>query len=44
VDPPRVRGLARGVADAYGYTVRFEGIGDAHDTLGSPTQLGVFSR
>jgi 3' terminal RNA ribose 2'-O-methyltransferase Hen1 len=41
---PEFEDWARGVADAYGYTVRFEGIGDAHDTLGSPTQLGVFSR
>lgn len=31
-------------AKAHGYEVRFEGIGDAHEIHGAPTQLGVFTR
>lgn len=27
----------------YGYTVRFEDVGDLHDTLGAQTQLAIFS-
>ena len=32
------------VAAAYGYRVELRGIGDVDDTLGSPTQLAVFTR
>lgn len=35
---------ARAAADRYGYAVRFVPIGDVDDALGSPTQMGVFSR
>ncbi|MDI1433464.1 3' terminal RNA ribose 2'-O-methyltransferase Hen1 [Polyangium sorediatum] len=35
---------ARGVAERNAYTVRFAPIGPADDTLGSPTQMAVFSR
>lgn len=35
---------ARGVADRYGYTVRFGGIGDVDATTGAPTQMAVFTR
>jgi 3' terminal RNA ribose 2'-O-methyltransferase Hen1 len=35
---------SRGVANRRGYEVRFDNIGPEHDTLGSPTQLGVFTR
>jgi 3' terminal RNA ribose 2'-O-methyltransferase Hen1 len=33
---------ARGIADRFGYDVRFEGIGDIDPDLGSPTQMGIF--
>ncbi|MEO1280606.1 MAG: 3' terminal RNA ribose 2'-O-methyltransferase Hen1, partial [Pseudomonadota bacterium] len=32
------------VCERNGYTVTFEGIGEAHPELGSPTQMAVFSR
>ncbi|MDR1292437.1 MAG: 3' terminal RNA ribose 2'-O-methyltransferase Hen1, partial [Clostridiales Family XIII bacterium] len=32
------------VADEYGYTVKFSGIGDVDPALGAPTQMGVFSK
>lgn len=35
---------ARRVAQTHGYQVRFEPIGPVDDTLGSPTQMGVFER
>lgn len=35
---------ARRVAQTYGYQVRFEPIGPVDETLGSPTQMGVFER
>jgi 3' terminal RNA ribose 2'-O-methyltransferase Hen1 len=35
---------ANRVAAAYGYAVRFEGIGEADPVHGSPSQLGVFTR
>lgn len=31
-------------AERYGYQVEFEGIGDAHEAHGSPTQAGIFTR
>lgn len=36
-------GWARKVADRFGYSVRFEGIGDTDMELGAPTQMGVFT-
>jgi len=35
---------ARSVAVRHGYTVRFVPVGEVDDVLGSPTQMGVFSR
>ena len=35
---------AEGVARRYGYPVRFQPVGPVHETLGSPTQMGVFQR
>lgn len=35
---------ANRICTAYGYTVRFEGLGDADPTHGSPSQMAVFSR
>jgi 3' terminal RNA ribose 2'-O-methyltransferase Hen1 len=35
---------ARGVADRFGYNVRFVPVGPEDESLGSPTQMGVFSR
>ena len=35
---------AGGVCERNGYAVTFEGIGEAHRELGSPTQMGVFRR
>jgi 3' terminal RNA ribose 2'-O-methyltransferase Hen1 len=35
---------ASGVAERYGYGVRFVGIGDVDEKLGAPTQMGVFTR
>jgi 3' terminal RNA ribose 2'-O-methyltransferase Hen1 len=35
---------AGNVAGRFGYTVRFEPVGPADPELGSPTQMGVFSR
>ena len=35
---------AQAVADRYGYSVRFAGIGEGDPELGSPTQLAVFTR
>ncbi len=32
------------IASAYGYTVEIEGLGEAHDQHGSPSQMGVFRR
>ena len=37
-------GWARGVADRFGYQVRFLPIGDTDPMVGPPTQLGVFTR
>jgi 3' terminal RNA ribose 2'-O-methyltransferase Hen1 len=37
-------GWARGIAERHGYQVRFEGIGPADAEVGSPSQMGVFSR
>ena len=33
---------AQAAARAYGYTVRFEGVGDEHPEYGAVTQVGVF--
>lgn len=35
---------AEEVAHRFGYAVRFEGVGDEHPELGSPSQLAVFAR
>jgi 3' terminal RNA ribose 2'-O-methyltransferase Hen1 len=35
---------ASGVCSRHGYSVKFEGIGDADETHGSPSQMAVFSR
>jgi 3' terminal RNA ribose 2'-O-methyltransferase Hen1 len=35
---------ARAVAERFGYAVRFLPVGPEHQTLGSPTQMGVFHR
>ncbi|MCL2180131.1 MAG: 3' terminal RNA ribose 2'-O-methyltransferase Hen1 [Treponema sp.] len=34
---------ARKIADQYGYTVKFSGIGEIDDELGASTQMGVFT-
>lgn len=34
---------ARGVAERFGYGVRFEGIGEPDPALGPPTQMGIFT-
>ena len=36
-------GWAEGVARRYGYTVKLSQIGDADESLGAPTQMGVFT-
>jgi 3' terminal RNA ribose 2'-O-methyltransferase Hen1 len=38
------RGWADGVAERSGYTVRYVAVGPEDDEVGSPTQMGVFSR
>lgn len=35
---------AAGMADRHGYAVRFEGIGEADEQHGAPSQMAVFSR
>lgn len=35
---------AESVCERQGYSVAFEGIGEAHDTIGHPTQMAVFTR
>jgi hypothetical protein len=35
---------ATGVAERWGYAVRFLPIGPEHPELGSPTQMGIFTR
>jgi hypothetical protein len=35
---------ASAIADRYGYGVRHAGIGEAHEELGSVTQMAVFTR
>jgi hypothetical protein len=35
---------ANAVAAEYGYGVVFDGIGEAHETFGPPTQMAVFER
>jgi 3' terminal RNA ribose 2'-O-methyltransferase Hen1 len=37
-------GWAEAVATRHGYSVRFDGIGPADPTLGTPTQMAVFTR
>jgi 3' terminal RNA ribose 2'-O-methyltransferase Hen1 len=34
---------SRQIAERFGYAVRFEGIGDPDPSLGSPTQVGIFT-
>ncbi|HWD41849.1 MAG TPA: 3' terminal RNA ribose 2'-O-methyltransferase Hen1 [Fimbriimonas sp.] len=43
-DREEFRGWANRVAERFGYTVMFEGIGEEHETYGHPSQLAVFSR
>ena len=38
------RRWATGIAERFGYAVRFLSIGDNDSELGSPTQMGVFER
>lgn len=38
------QGWAQGIAKRFGYAVRFVSVGPEHPELGSPTQMGVFSR
>ncbi len=35
---------ANNIASQFGYSVNFEDIGNKHETLGAPTQAGVFTR
>jgi 3' terminal RNA ribose 2'-O-methyltransferase Hen1 len=35
---------ARGVAERYGYSVRFLGVGDEDEVVGAATQMGMFER
>jgi hypothetical protein len=35
---------ATGIATRFGYRVRFLGVGPTQEKLGTPTQMGVFSR
>jgi 3' terminal RNA ribose 2'-O-methyltransferase Hen1 len=37
-------GWASGVAERHGYAVRFAPVGEVDETLGPPTQMGVFTR
>jgi hypothetical protein len=34
----------RGIAERFGYAVRFLPVGPEHETLGPPTQMGIFAR
>jgi len=38
------QGWAQGIAERFGYAVRFVSVGPEHPELGSPTQMGVFHR
>jgi 3' terminal RNA ribose 2'-O-methyltransferase Hen1 len=38
------RAWAGRIGEAYGFTVRHEGLGDEHPELGAPSQMAVFSR
>src|SRR5436309_13535006 len=38
------QGWAQAVAERFGYAVRFLPVGPEHETLGPPTQMGVFRR
>jgi len=38
------RSWASQVADKFGYTVQFSEVGDADETYGAPTQMGVFTQ
>jgi 3' terminal RNA ribose 2'-O-methyltransferase Hen1 len=38
------QGWARAVAGRFGYAVRFVPVGPEHETLGPPTQMGIFER
>lgn len=35
---------ANAIAQKFGYSVTFEGIGNQHETLGTPTQAGIFTK
>lgn len=35
---------AQGVCDRQGYAVKFEGIGEPHESFGHPTQMAIFQR
>ena len=41
---PEFERWSREVGERFGYAVRFLGIGDEVSSLGSPTQMAVFSR
>jgi 3' terminal RNA ribose 2'-O-methyltransferase Hen1 len=41
---PEFQGWAQGVAERFGYAVRFLPVGPKHVEYGSPTQMGVFTR
>ena len=41
---PEFRAWAGGIAERFGYTVRFLPVGPEDPELGSPTQMGVFTR
>ena len=41
---PEFEQWSRNVAERFGYSVRFLGIGDEVSSLGTPTQMAVFSR
>lgn len=43
-DRAQFREWAEGVGAAYGYSVAYQGIGDADPGLGTPTQMAVFTR
>jgi 3' terminal RNA ribose 2'-O-methyltransferase Hen1 len=43
-DRQEFQSWAASVAERFGYAVRFVPVGPRHDTLGPPTQMGVFER
>jgi 3' terminal RNA ribose 2'-O-methyltransferase Hen1 len=43
-DRARFQSWAREIARRYGYEVSFEGVGEADEKLGAPTQMGIFQK